>query len=192
MLDRRPTVAALLEDRQDLLVVCGLGSPVYDVFAAGDHDHNFYLWGAMGGAAMVGLGLALAQPGRPVTVFTGDGEILMGVGGFATIAQHLPDNLTLIVLDNEQYGETGMQTTATGQGTDLAAVARGFGIADSVVIDSDDAIAGLRARMHARTGTHLAVLKIKPGDVPRTTPLRDGVDIKTRFRTALLGPAATA
>ncbi len=192
MLDRRPAVAALLDDRQDLLVVAGLGSPVYDVFAAGDHDHNFYLWGAMGSAAMIGLGLALAQPGRPVAAFTGDGEMLMGIGSFATIAQHMPDNLTVVVMDNEQYGETGMQKTATGQGTDLAAVARACGIADSVVIDDGDSLPTLRARLHARSGTHVAVLKIKPGDVPRTTPLRDGVDIKTRFRTALLGPAATA
>ncbi len=192
MLHRRPAMAQLLEDRDDLLVVGGLGSPVYDIFAAGDHDLNFYLWGAMGSAAMIGLGLALAQPGRPVAAFTGDGEMLMGMGSFATIAQHLPPNLSVIVLDNEQYGETGMQTTATGQGTDLAAVARASGIADSVTIDAEDQLPGLRARLHAKSGTHVAVLKIHPGDVPRTTPLRDGADIKTRFRTALLGAAATA
>src|ERR1700712_2221865 len=108
-LDRRQTVATLLADRGDLLVVSGLGSPTYDVFAAGDHDANFYLWGAMGGAALIGLGLALAQPSRPVAVITGDGEALMGVGGLLTIAVKQPPNLSIIVLDNGHFGETGMQ-----------------------------------------------------------------------------------
>ena len=66
-LDRREAVKALLADRRDLLVISGLGSSSYDVFDAGEHAGNFYLWGAMGGAAMVGLGLALAQPKRPCT-----------------------------------------------------------------------------------------------------------------------------
>ncbi|WP_436784627.1 thiamine pyrophosphate-dependent enzyme, partial [Streptomyces sp. URMC 126] len=91
----------LLRDRGDLLVVTGLGSPTYDVAAAGDHPRNFYLWGAMGGAAMVGLGLALAQPTTPVLVVTGDGEMLMGLGGLATIAAKNPPNLSVAVLDNE-------------------------------------------------------------------------------------------
>ena len=85
MLDRREFVAALLRDRGDLLVVTGLGTPTFDVFACGDHPLNFYLWGAMGSAAMVGLGLALARPDRRVAVITGDGEALMGMGSLATI-----------------------------------------------------------------------------------------------------------
>jgi thiamine pyrophosphate-dependent acetolactate synthase large subunit-like protein len=84
-LERRAALAALLRERGDLLVVSGLGSPTYDVAAAGDHPRNFYLWGAMGGAAMIGLGLALAQPALPVLVITGDGEQLMGMGALATI-----------------------------------------------------------------------------------------------------------
>ena len=73
-LDRRAVVARILRDRSDALLVTGLGSPTWDAAAAGDHANNFYLWGAMGGAAMVGLGLALAQPQRRVLVITGDGE----------------------------------------------------------------------------------------------------------------------
>src|SRR5438045_922660 len=99
MISRREAVAEILAQRDAMLVVAGLGSPTYDVFAAGDHDLNFYLWGAMGSAAMVGLGLALAQPDRSVVVFTGDGEMLMGLGSFATIAQRRPPNLSIIVLD---------------------------------------------------------------------------------------------
>src|SRR5580692_12454511 len=105
LLNRRDAVRELLRDRGDTLVVTGLGSSSYDVFAAGDHDNNMYLWGAMGGAAMVGLGLALAQPRRPVVVITGDGEMLMGIGSLLTTAAKRPGNLSIVVLDNGHFGE---------------------------------------------------------------------------------------
>jgi thiamine pyrophosphate-dependent acetolactate synthase large subunit-like protein len=185
LIERRPAVAYLLQERGNMLVVAGLGSPVYDVFASGDAPLNFYDWGAMGSAAMVGLGLALARPDRAVTVFTGDGEMLMGLGAFATIAQHRPRNLSIVVLDNEQYAETGMQQTATRWGADLAAVARGCGLADAVTFLSHDDLVHLRPKLHARSGTHVAVLKIQPGDQLRVVPERDGAVNAQRFMSAL-------
>lgn len=186
---RRRAVADLLAERGDLLLVAGLGSPVYDVYAAGDHDLNFYNWGAMGSAAMIGLGLALAQPDRPVVVITGDGEMLMGIGAFATIAQHRPPNLSIVVLDNGQYAETGMQPTATSFGVDLAAVATACGLPDVITLHANDDVAALRRRIHARSGTVIATLKIAPGDQPHTIPLRDGVEIAGRFmRQAAIAP----
>ena len=126
MLDRRELVRQLLIDRGDLLVVSGLGSATYDVAAAGDHPLNFYLWGAMGGTAMIGLGLALARPERRVAVLTGDGDMLMGLGSLATIGVKQPKNLAIVVLDNAHYGETGMQPSHTKAGIDLVAVALGL------------------------------------------------------------------
>ena len=134
-LERREAVARLLAQRGDCVVVTGLGAPTYDVAAAGDTTRNFYLWGAMGGAAMVGLGLALAQPDTSIVVVTGDGEMLMGLGAFATIAAQQPPNLTIVVLDNGAYGETGGQPSHTSLGVDLAAVARGAGIAECDACD---------------------------------------------------------
>src|ERR1700690_551078 len=131
MLDRRAAVKILIEERGDLLVVCGLGSPTYDVAAAGDHARNFYLWGAMGGAVMIGLGLALAQPKLPVVVITGDGEMLMGMGSLATVGLQQPANLSIVVLDNEVYGETGGQASHTAGNVDLIGVARACGISDA-------------------------------------------------------------
>src|SRR5271154_856287 len=116
MLNRRDFVQRLMADRGDLLVVSGLGSATYDVAAAGDHPLNFYLWGAMGGTAMIGLGLALAQPGRRIAVLTGDGDMLMGIGSLATIGVKQPNNLVVVVLDNAHYGETGMQPSHTSAG----------------------------------------------------------------------------
>jgi thiamine pyrophosphate-dependent acetolactate synthase large subunit-like protein len=83
------------------------GPRTYDIAALGDHDRNFYLWGAMGGAVMIGLGIALAQPKLPVVVITGDGEMLMGMGSLATVGLQKSGNLSIVVLDNEVYGKTG-------------------------------------------------------------------------------------
>lgn len=130
-LDRRQVVASLLEEREDLLVVAGLGGACFDVMAAGDHDFNYYLWAAMGSAAMVGLGLATSNPERPVLVVTGDGEMLMALGALATIAVQCPDNLTVVVLDNAHYGETGMQRSHTAYGVSLVDVATGCGFSRS-------------------------------------------------------------
>ncbi len=185
-LHRRQAVAALLADRGNLLVVTGLGSPTYDVFAAGDHDANFYLWGAMGGAGLIGLGLALAQPTRPVAVFTGDGEQLMGLGGLLTIAVKRPENLSVVVLDNGHFGETGMQLSHSGMGVDLAAIAATAGFPEVLTIDTMEEVAAARARLHAMTGgPRLVRLRIVPGEIERALPSRDGVFLKTRFRQVL-------
>lgn len=185
-LDRRDVVAHLLRDRRDLLVVTGLGSPTYDVAAAGDHARNFYLWGAMGGAAVTGLGLALAQPDAPVAAITGDGEALMGMGAFATIALQKPRNLTVIVLDNGLYGETGGQESHTSGNTDLAAIARACGITDARTITSQAELEQLGRRVHAPgEGPCVAVVKISRADYPRVLPSRDGVWLKTRMRAAI-------
>src|SRR5687767_15261006 len=126
-LHRREVAEILLSERKDLLVVAGLGSTAWDITAAGDSPLSFPLWGAMGNAAMIGLGLALAQPRRRVLVITGDGDMLMGLGSLATIAVQKPRNLSVIVLDNEAFGETGMQATHTRYGVDLPAIARASG-----------------------------------------------------------------
>jgi thiamine pyrophosphate-dependent acetolactate synthase large subunit-like protein len=184
-LDRREAVAALLLERGDMLVVTGLGSPSYDVHATSDSDANFYLWGAMGSAALVGLGLAQAQPGRRVLVVTGDGEQLMGLGGLATIAIARPRNLAIAVLDNGHFGETGMQRSHTGLGLDLAAVAAACGI-DSAIVTDLPAVRAVRTKLHEPSdGPRLYVLKVKPENLPRSLPPRDAVHLKNRFRLRL-------
>lgn len=189
-LRRRPVVRRLLANRGDMLVVAGLGSTAWDVAAAGDHDLSFPLWGAMGGAAMVGLGLALAQPGRSVLVITGDGEMLMGLGALATIAVQAPLNLSVIVLDNEHYGETGMQLTHTAHGVDLSRIAEGAGIARVSTVRTDAELAALCAAVRDHAGTLFATVKIDPETLPVVLPPSDGAFLKNRFRLALLGERA--
>ena len=183
--DRRAFVAKLLSAVPDALVVTGLGSASYDVFAAGDRDLNYYLWGAMGGATSLGLGLALAQPTRSVVVITGDGEQLMGIGSLATIAAKQPKNLSIVVLDNGHFGETGMQRSHSSLGTDLVAVAKGFGIADACSTDSLEGCDQVTHRILARDGLSFTQVFIEADEPPRALPPRDGPFIKNRFRAAL-------
>ena len=184
-LNRREVVRELMKDRGELVVIAGLGSPGYDLFAAGDHDGNFYLWGAMGGAAMMGLGLAFAQRNRPVLVLTGDGEQLMGLGSLATVAAQKPENLSIVVLDNGHYAETGMQKSHTGLGIDLHRMAEAAGFKAREVVAMQEVAALRREIAQATGGPRFATIRISAEDTPRALSERDGVFQKTRFRTHL-------
>ncbi len=185
-LSRREAVKALLADRGELLVITGLGSSSYDVFDAGENPANFYLWGAMGGAAMIGLGLALAQPKRPVDVITGDGEQLMGIGSLLTISAKKVVNLTIVVLDNGQFGETGMQTSHSGLGARLDVIASGAGLRSVTEISDMKGLADFRPRLQdLNGGPRFARIHIATGHVERALPPRDGVFLKNRFREHL-------
>ena len=183
-LDRRTAMRVLLENRGDLLLVTGLGSTTYDAAAVGDDDRNFYLWGAMGAAAMVGLGLAIARPERRVLVVTGDGDMLMGLGSLATIGVERPRNLAIVVFDNGRYAETGMQASHTEGGVSLCGVARACGIELVHDITEEPTLKEFAARLHSLNGTIFARVAIRIEEQMRVLPSRDGVFLKTRFRRA--------
>lgn len=190
LLHRREVVRRLLAGRDGLLVVAGLGSTAWDCTAAGDHPLTFPMWGAMGTAAMTGLGVALAQPARRVLVITGDGELLMGLGSLATIGVERPRNLAIAVIDNERYGETGMQPTHTAAGVDLAAVARACGFADAVLVRDEGGFEEARRLLLGGEGPVLAQIKVAAEKLPLVLPPRDGGLLRARFRRALLGEVA--
>jgi thiamine pyrophosphate-dependent acetolactate synthase large subunit-like protein len=190
LLDRRAVVSSLLADREGAIAVGGLGASTYDIAAAGDHDRNFYLWGAMGGAVMIGLGLALAQPKLPVVVITGDGEMLMGMGSLATVGLQKPGNLSIVVLDNECYGETGGQMSHTASTANLVGVAQACGIADARTLDTMAEIeAFARTLQDVSAGPRFASVKIDAANLERVLSNRDGMFILTRLRGSLgFGP----
>ena len=129
VLDRRQAVPALIARHQDFLIVTGLAGTSRDIAALTDDGaHTYTMAGAMGGASMIGLGLALARPDKRVLVVTGDGELLMNVGSLATIAVLNPPNLSIVCVDNGHYGETGYQQSHTSLGVDLEKIAVGCGI----------------------------------------------------------------
>lgn len=189
-LKRRKVVETLLANRGDLLVIGGLGAPAWDITAAGDHPNNFPMWGAMGGAAVLGLGLALAQPKRRVLVVTGDGEMLMGIGSLATIGISKAPNLSIVVLDNEAYGETGQQDTATKHGVSLSGIARACAIKDCRDVNTMAEVQALRDRIHQGGGSLFAQIKIDPEKIPLVLPPRDSTFIKNRMRVSVLGQSA--
>ena len=185
-LARRDAIAALLRNRKDMLVVTGLGSPTYDVHSVGDRDDNYYLWGAMGGAALVGLGLAQAQPDKRVLVITGDGEQLMAFGSLATIVAAKPRNLDIVVIDNHHYGETGMQASHTGHGIDFDKVAAACGFASTRTVRTLQEVEDLAKTLRVLSqGPRFFVIKVAAENPPRSLPSRDAVYIKNRFRAHL-------
>ncbi len=190
-LDRRTLVTGLLTGRTDTLIVSSLGAPCWDLAAAGDHDLNFYVWGAMGSASMLALGLAVAQPQRRVIAIVGDGDILMGLGSLPTIAVTQPRNLALLILDNERYGDTGGQPTHTAASVDLEAMGRAAGFPRTAVLRAEGEVALGRRLLFEEPGPVLVVAKVASAKSPMVLPPRDGAFLKHRFRRALLGSAAT-
>ena len=192
-LNRRVAVKRILRDRQqDVLVVTSLGNPTFDVCAAGDTPQNFYLWGAMGGAVTFGLGVALAQPQKRVVVFVGDGEMMMGLGSLATVGVDKPSNLSIVVIDNEHYAETGMQLAHAGRGVDITAIARAAGFQNAATIESEGELEEFVDVILKAAGPVLATVKVGTDPEPASLPPRDGPWLRSRFREALLGSAAHA
>ena len=189
-LDRRKVVAQILEQRGDALIMPGLGAPTWDCAAVDDHPLTFYSWGGMGGCAMMGLGLALAQPRRRVLIITGDGELLMGLGSLATIGLEQPRNLAVIVIDNEHYGETGMQPTHTRHGVDLPAMARAAGFKSAGTVYTAQQLKTWIPRFYRQPGPMFCTIKVTTAPAPLVLPVREGTALKHRFREALLGPKA--
>jgi thiamine pyrophosphate-dependent acetolactate synthase large subunit-like protein len=189
MLDRREFVADILRDRDDLLLIGGLGSPTYDIAACGDHPLNFYIWSAMGSAPMVGLGLALARPDRRVAVITGDGEALMGIGSLATIGVKQPRNLSIVVIDNAHYGATGMQPSHTNAGVDLVTVAKGCRFQTILEVSELERTAEARNLLLVGKGPSFILARVKANDPPRVYPSLDGHATKQRFLQALAARA---
>jgi phosphonopyruvate decarboxylase len=182
---RRPLVAELLKKRDGSLIVCGLGSPTWDCFAAGDSAEYLYSWGGMGLAVPTALGVAIAQPKRRVVCVTGDGELLMGIGSLGVVGDQAPTNLGILVLDNEKFGETGRQRGLTSSRTDITAVAQGFGIAKTMTVTEQGAIPDLAKLLFETPGPVLAVAKIAITEDPWALPEKDGATIGHRFRDAL-------
>jgi len=189
MIKRRAFVERLLRDRNGLAIIPGLGACAWDVAACGDHPLNFYMWGAMGGTAMIGLGLALARPDRRVLVLTGDGDMLMGLGSLATIGVKQPRNLAVVVLDNRRYGETGMQPSATDAGIDLVKIAEGCKFPTAFAVSEVDEADRVRELIHSGDGPVFVQAHIVAEDTPRVLPTHDGNALRLRFVEAMRGGA---
>lgn len=186
-LARREVLASVLAERGDALVVAGLGTTNYDLFAVSDADENVYLWGAMGITVPIGLGLALAQPERRVLVVTGDGDMMMSIGSLATIAVQAPANLGILVIDNECFEETGAQTGLTAGGVDIAGMAKAAGFRETRTVRDEAGVAELGEFVLQSPGPVLAVAKVARATEKPVFPSMDGPELVQRFRNAVVG-----
>jgi thiamine pyrophosphate-dependent acetolactate synthase large subunit-like protein len=118
--------------------------------------------------------------------------MLMGLGSLATIGVQAPGNLAVVVLDNERYGETGMQATATAHGVDLAATALACRFRQAAVVRNETELAAALGPIRTGAGPLLYQVKIRPDKLALVLPPREGAHLKNRFREALLGPRAFA
>lgn len=184
-LQRRPLVADILGARQGALVVPGLGSPTWDCFAAGDSDDYLYSWGGMGLALPTALGVALAQPNRRVLCLTGDGELMMGLGSLSVVGAQAPGNLSVLVLDNEHFGETGKQP-GLATTTDLPAMALAAGFRRTMLVTAMEQVPDLTAMLFTEPGPTLAVAKIALSHDALLLPEKDGVLIADRFQRSAM------
>jgi phosphonopyruvate decarboxylase len=187
VLERREAIPALLGRHEDFLIVAGLAGTSRDLAALTSNGaHAYIMTGAMGGACMIGLGLALARPDRRVLVVTGDGELLMNVGALATIAVMNPPNLSIVCVDNGHYGETGYQKSHTSLGTDLEKIAAGAGIKLTRTIEQEVDIAAGARLIREGNATSFVLLRVKPTEPPNYGRLLDPAGGRIRFRAALL------
>ncbi|MBX9592247.1 MAG: hypothetical protein K2X43_23390 [Hyphomonadaceae bacterium] len=183
VLDRRQAVPALIGRHEDFLIVAGLAGTSKDI-AALTHDgpHIYSMAGAMGGACMIGLGLALARRDKRVLVVTGDGELLMNLGSLATIAVLDPPNLSIVVVDNGHYGETGYQKSHTSLGVDLERIAAGAGIKRTCTIDTQAGIAEGTRLIREGNGTAFVRLCVSTTEPPQFKRDLSPAACRTRFR----------
>lgn len=182
-LQRRTAVPALLGRPDDLLIVSGLGGASKDLHAlVGPAANLFPMFGAMGAASTIGLGLALARPERRVVVVTGEGELLMDLGALATIAVAGPSNLAIVCVDNGLYQETGGQDSHTAAKVDLEAVARGCGITTALTVRSESDLRDGAAAVREAPGPVLVVLRVDASDPPEAIRDMDPAACRLRFR----------
>jgi thiamine pyrophosphate-dependent acetolactate synthase large subunit-like protein len=185
VLDRREAIPKLVGRHEDFLIVTGLAGTSRDIAAlTKDGAHTYSMAGAMGGACMIGLGLALARRDKRVLVVTGDGELLMNLGSLATIAVLDPPNLSVVCVDNGHYGETGYQKSHTSLGVDLEKIAAGSGIKRTLMIEQDSAIAAGARLIREGNGSSFVLLRVKPTEPPAFKRDLDPATTRARFRAA--------
>ena len=149
-------VLAAVDD--DALVVAANGMPSREACAAADRPANFYMIGSMGLAAAIGLGLATARPDRRVVVLDGDGNLLMGLGVLAMVAERAPRRFLHVVLDNRAYGSTGGQPTASAA-VPLERVAAAAGYAHARRVADEDALRDAVAALLRADGPALLLVE---------------------------------
>lgn len=186
-IDRRNLLAELFPDPDSYLLVAGLAGAARDAAAfTQEADNLLTLGGAMGGAVPMALGMALAAPDRRVAVITGDGELLMNVGALATVATAMPENLSIVCIDNGAHGETGGQPGHTSRRTDLAKMADGAGIPSVMTLETAAGLGDARTFLATAPGPRFLCARVMPGPPAAYTRNWNLAECRVAFRNAYL------
>jgi phosphonopyruvate decarboxylase len=186
-LDRRELLPPLFPDPDRYLFITGLAGAARDVCAlTKEADTVLTMGGAMGAAVAMGLGVALSAPEQAVAVVTGDGELLMNIGALATVASMMPDNLTIICIDNGCHGETGGQPGHTARRTNLALMAEGAGIPSTMTIESPGQLAAAARFLAVAPAPRFLWARVKDGPPSPWTRNWNLIECRLRFRNAWL------
>lgn len=161
------------------LIVCNIGLPSQELHLLDDQPSNFYMLGTMGLASSIGLGLALSQKAKVISI-DGDGSILTNLGTLPTIANNVADNFILFIVDNGSYGSTGDQPTYTGKKTSLTAVAKACGCENVIECQAEEAYDVMKAALESNKMT-IIVCKCESGNIPVPVIEYDAPVIKYRF-----------
>lgn len=174
----------VLETDPDAAIISNLGTASYTLIDIEDRDLNFYMNAAMGVTTPTGFGIALSTD-RPVTVLEGDGSLLMSLGALASIGTHDPENLTIVVWDNDVYETTGGQQTLSGA-VDFVSVAESCGLA-AWRATSDEEFTDAYAAATAHEGSSLISCRVEPLSFEHPRLDYGHSVVKYRFRKALSG-----
>ncbi len=175
-------IAPILRDH---LVICNIGLPSQELHMIDDQPSNFYMLGTMGLASSIGLGLALAQPKKVISI-DGDGSVLTNLGTLPTIANNVADNFILLIIDNGSYGSTGDQPTYAGKKTRLEAVAAACGCEAVVTCKAEETGTALKAALASGKMT-VIVAKCESGNIKVPVITMDPVTIRDRFMATVRG-----
>mgnify|MGYP001329423778 FL=1 len=163
----------------DHLVVCNIGLPSQELHLIDDQPSNFYMLGTMGLASSIGLGLALSQKKKVISI-DGDGSVLTNLGTLPTIANNVANNFILLIIDNGSYGSTGDQPTYAGKKTSLAAVAKACGCENVIECRAEDTATAVRDALDGNQMT-IIICKCDSGNVKVPVISMDPVVIRDRF-----------
>lgn len=189
-LDRREVLAELFPEPGAYLMIAGLAGAARDASAlTGEADYLFAFGGAMGGAVPMGLGMALAAPASRVAVITGDGELLMNAGALASVASAMPENLSIVCIDNARHGETGDQPGHTARRTDLARLAEGAGLPSTMTVTDRAGLGAAASFLETAPGPRFVCVRVRPGPPADYARNWDPAECRLRFRRACLAAA---
>jgi sulfopyruvate decarboxylase subunit beta len=180
-MERIEAIQKIKDHLSSELVICNIGFPSRELYHVNDSATNFYMLGSMGMASSIGLGLSLVQK-RKVVVIDGDGSLLMNLGSLVTIYNQNPENLIVVILDNECYGSTGSQCTYA-KTVNLTKLAESVGFKETYFFNEE---IDFKPVLNA-SGPVFVHVKVEAGNADVSVIPMEPEEIKERFMKEIQG-----